>query len=183
MPGGKALLQLLHLVLDRARRPPGRWSRAAGRPTGPPTACRRACRSGRRTGRPARCWPRPEADDAAVGVGLEDDVGELLGVRPAGPAWSWCTGTPGRWASAAGRSGRPPPGCSAAAMALITSLAVRLQRRHLLRVEPEPHAVVALAEVGDVADARQARQLVAELDGGVVAQVEAVAAARRARTG
>ena len=50
---------------------------------------------------------------------------------------------------------------------------------HLLRVEPQPHAVVALAEIGDVAHARHARQLVLELDGGVVAQVEAVAGAVR----
>ena len=62
-------------------------------------------------------------------------------------------------------------------MAATTSPAVRLRDGHLLRIEPEPHAVVALAEVGDVAHARQPRQLVAELDRGVVAQVEVVAAA------
>ena len=59
----------------------------------------------------------------------------------------------------------------------------QVAERHLLRVEPDPHAVVALAEVGDVADARQPGQLVADLDGRVVAQVEVVAACRRARTG
>ena len=63
--------------------------------------------------------------------------------------------------------------------ALITSCGVEVVGRQLLRVEPEPHAVVALAEVGDVADARQTRQLVADLDGGVVAQVEVVAAVVR----
>ena len=52
----------------------------------------------------------------------------------------------------------------------------QVAERHLLRVEPDPHAVVALAEVGDVAHAVQPRQLVAELDRRVVAQVEVVAA-------
>ena len=49
--------------------------------------------------------------------------------------------------------------------------------RHLVRIEPDAHAVVALAQIGDVADARQPGQLVAKLDRGVVAQVEVVAAA------
>ncbi len=46
---------------------------------------------------------------------------------------------------------------------------------HLLGIEPEPHAVVPLAEIGDVAHAGQPGQLVAQLDRGVVAQVEVVA--------
>ena len=120
----------------------------------------------------------------AVGVGLEDDVGELLGVGRAGPACvivNWNTWPVGdrRLADLAGgdlhvllRDG-----------ARRRRVAVRLRDGHLLRVEPEPHAVVALAEVGDVADAGQPRQLVVELDRGVVAQVEVVAACRRARTG
>ncbi len=53
----------------------------------------------------------------------------------------------------------------------------QIARGHPLRVEPEPHAVVALAEIGDVAHALQARQLVFELDRGVVAQVQVVAQA------
>ena len=57
----------------------------------------------------------------------------------------------------------------------------QVAERHLLRVEPDPHAVVALADVGDVADAVEPGQLVAELDRRVVAQVEVVAACRRAR--
>ncbi len=48
--------------------------------------------------------------------------------------------------------------------------------RQPLRIEPEPHAVVALAEIGDVAHSRQTRQFVANLNGGVVAQFEAGAA-------
>ena len=42
-------------------------------------------------------------------------------------------------------------------------------------IEPGPHAVVALAEEGHVADARQPQQLVLDLDRGVVRQVEIVA--------
>ena len=61
-------------------------------------------------------------------------------------------------------------------MALTTSVAVRLRNGHLLGVEPDPHAVVALAEVGDVADAGEPGKLIAELDRGVVAEVEVVVA-------
>ena len=50
-------------------------------------------------------------------------------------------------------------------------------RGQLLRVDPDPHAVVALAEQEHVADARHAGQLVLDLHQGVVAQVELVVAA------
>ena len=53
------------------------------------------------------------------------------------------------------------------------------QRGHLFRVEPDAHAVIALAERGHVADAGETEQLVLELDGGVIAQVEAVVEAVR----
>ena len=43
---------------------------------------------------------------------------------------------------------------------------------HLLRVQPHPHRVVALAQVGDVADALQPGEFVPQLDGRVVAQVQ-----------
>ena len=62
-------------------------------------------------------------------------------------------------------------------------LGVQAVGRQLLRIEPEPHAVIALAEIGDVADAGQTRQLVADLDRGVVAQLQVGAARRRSRTG
>ena len=45
---------------------------------------------------------------------------------------------------------------------------------HLVRIEPDAHAVVAAADVGDVGDAGQAAQLVLDLDGGVVAQIDVV---------
>ena len=43
-------------------------------------------------------------------------------------------------------------------------------RGQLVRVEPEAHAVIALAEHQDVADPLDAQQLVLELDGGEIAQ-------------
>ena len=58
----------------------------------------------------------------------------------------------------------------------------QVAERHLLRVEPDPHAVVALADIGDVADAVEPGQLVAKLDRRVVAQVQVVASCCRART-
>ena len=51
--------------------------------------------------------------------------------------------------------------------------------RQLVGVEPDPHAVIALAEHGHVADAGQPRQLVADLHVGVIAQVELVVATLR----
>ena len=46
----------------------------------------------------------------------------------------------------------------------------------LVGIEPDPHAVVALAEHPDVADARQPREHGLDLDGGVIRQVELVIA-------
>ena len=47
-----------------------------------------------------------------------------------------------------------------------------LLHRHLVRVEPHPHRVVALAQVRNVAHALQPGEFVAQLDGRVVAQVQ-----------
>ena len=161
-----------------ARRSRARWSRAAGRSTAPPTACRRACRSGRSPGAPSsiaghvarggRCRP-----SASVLRMMSSNCSASVS-RPSVLIvyWNTCPVGTGGWPI------WPAATCTfCCSMAVTTSAAVRLRDGHLLRVEPDPHAVVALAEVGDVADARQPRQLVAELDGGVVAQVEAVAAA------
>ena len=110
--------------------------------------------------------------NAAALVGLEDQVGELLNIgQPAHRAHrvlKHLAAVHGRLAELPGRDlgvllldGHDHVGRRQAA------------HRHLGRVEPQPHAIVALAEVGDVADAGQARQLVADLDRRVVAQVEA----------
>ena len=50
----------------------------------------------------------------------------------------------------------------------------QVPRLQLVRVQPDAHAVVLLAEDEHVADALQPGQRVLELDGGVVAQVELV---------
>ena len=55
-------------------------------------------------------------------------------------------------------------------MAVTTSMALRLRAGHLVGIEPGAQAVVALAEVGDAGDARQAAQLVLDVDRRVVAE-------------
>ena len=64
-------------------------------------------------------------------------------------------------------------------MAATTSVGVQVERRQLVGVEPGPHAVVALAEVGDAGHAGQPGQLVPDLDRRVVAQEDVVVAAVR----
>ena len=88
-------------------------------------------------------------------AGLDDDVAELL--RLGEPAqgltvnWNACPAATGGW-----------PSCPAATWTFCsggratTSLAVRLRDGQLVRVEPDAHAVVLLAETGHVADARRA---------------------------
>ena len=53
---------------------------------------------------------------------------------------------------------------------------LRHQAAHLqlVRIEPDPHRILAGAEHRDVADAGQPRQFVPDVDGGVVAQEQAV---------
>ena len=53
----------------------------------------------------------------------------------------------------------------------------QVARGQLGRIDPDAHAVIALAEQEDVADAVDAGQLVLDLHQGVVAQVELVVAA------
>ena len=57
-----------------------------------------------------------------------------------------------------------------AEMALMMSVGARPERGHLVRVEPGPHAVVALAQVVDIGDAGQSSQFVFDLNRGVIAQ-------------
>ena len=56
--------------------------------------------------------------------------------------------------------------------ALTMSAAVRFSRRYLVGVEPDPHAVVELAEHRHVPDALDLLELVHDFDRGVVAQVQ-----------
>ena len=55
-------------------------------------------------------------------------------------------------------------------------LGVEAARLELVRIEPDAHRVLAGAELFDFADAGQTRQLIHQIDGGVVGQIEAVAA-------
>ena len=59
-------------------------------------------------------------------------------------------------------------------MAVATSPALMPQVRHLLRIEPDADAVVALAEDNHVRNAVHPQQFVAEVDRRVVAQVDVV---------
>ena len=138
-----------------AGRSRGRWSRAAGRSTGRPTACRRACRSGRSPGRPARSGPRRAGGrcrpSASVLTIMSPNCSASVS-RPSVLIVYWNTWPVGdrRLADLAGGDldvllldGRDHVGGR------------QVAGRHLLGVEPDAHAVVALAEVGDVADAGQ----------------------------
>ena len=77
---------------------------------------------------------------------------------------------------------RPSPPGSAAWMALITSVGRQAEGVELLRVQPDAHRILADAEHLDVADARQARQLVDQVDGRVVADDTGCRSGRPARS-
>ena len=78
---------------------------------------------------------------------------------------------------AVGRSRRWRRGCSARESAATTSLDVSAAQAKLVRIDPDPHAVIALAEQKDVADPVHARQFVLDLQDGVIAEIELVVAA------
>ena len=117
-----------------------------------------------------------DADDAAVGRGAEDDVGELRRLlQPAERGQGNLRLLPPRHRLLADLSAGhlrvllPQRGHHVAGR--------EVPRSKLLRVDPDPHAVIALAGDEDVADPRQAEQLVADVHQRVVAQVELVVAA------
>ncbi len=115
-----------------------------------------------------------QADDSAVSVGLEDRVTELLDIdEPAHRAHRVLEHLPARHRRLAELAGGD-------LRVLLLDGAGHVGRGqaaglHLHRIEPDAHAVVALAEIGDVADARKAREFVLQLNRGVVAQVKIVA--------
>ena len=115
-------------------------------------------------------------------AGLEDDVAELLfRVEPAQGAHGELEGLARRDRLLADR-----PGGDLKVLVLDGVDDVRggqAARGQLVRVEPEAHAVIALAQHLDVADPVEAEQLVLELDGGEIAHVDAVVAAVAARSG
>ena len=111
-----------------------------------------------------------EMDESAAVV-AEDNVGELIGVSQSAERGDDVL----RDLSLGSRRLTDLPGGDLHVLGLHRVdhvLGVQVIGGELLRIEPEAHAVVALAEVGDVAYAGQAREFVADLDGGVVAQLE-----------
>ena len=130
--------------------------------------------SGRGTrGEPARLAAAASSASTGRLVGLEDDVAELVRVDQTAQRvdgqLELLTRRRRLLADLAGRD-------------LEVLLADRVdhvhrgqvERRQLVRVEPGPHAVVALAQVGHAGDARQPAQLVLDLDRRVVAQEDVV---------
>ena len=58
-------------------------------------------------------------------------------------------------------------------------LGVEAARLEFVGIEPDAHRILAGAEHIDVADARQSRQFILEIDRGVISQIEAVVAVVR----
>ena len=114
---------------------------------------------------------------APSGDRLEDDVLELFDVFQPAQRGERDLEVLVRRPRAAGRSCRWRPGRSARGSRGATSLAVRLRAASLSRIDPDPHAVIALAEQEHVADALDPRQLVLDLHQGEIAQIELVVAA------
>ena len=119
----------------------------------------------------------PDAHDPAAlsGRDLDDDVLELLDVvqpaRDVDRELEALARGRGRHADLAGRHLR-----FCCWMALMTSLGSRPNACSMLGVQPDAHAVLADAEDDHIAHARQAREPVAQLDRGVVAQEQTVVA-------
>ena len=141
----------------------GQRSGAVGAAAPGPAAAGAECRRGRR--RRSGDWP-----------GLDDDVGELLRVdEPAqgvdrqlellALGHRLLADLPGGHLDVLLGDGRDHVH------------GAEVQRRHLVGVEPDPQAVVALAEVGDAGDAGEPAQLVLDVDRRVVAQEQVVVAA------
>ena len=182
MPSREVLLQLLHGLahvggqLQRVRiRGPGRsgWRRRS--------CCRAGCAC-RRPGRPARRARHPPgapaAPSAPVLTMMSRNCSSSLR-RPAALSAIWNSvpfegGAPS-WPAATctfcSRIARDDVACG------------EIARGELLRIEPDPHRVVAAAEDLHVAHARQACQHVLDVQHRVVAQVECVVAAVWARSG
>ena len=120
-----------------------------------------------------------EADVAAVLADFDDDLAELLGRgQPAQRVEHQLIVLPRR-APAAGRCCRPPPSTFCSLMASITSLAVRSSAASFCGSSQARMLYCRWPEEVHQAHARHARQLVEDVDLGVVAQVERVVPAVR----
>ena len=133
---------------------------------------RRRARAG---GRPCAAWPDAEAAAArqAAQVGLEDDVGELL--RVGEPAQR----IDGQLELLA-LGDRLLADLSGGNLDVLLAdgrdhvHGAEAEGRHLVGVEPDAEAVVALAEVRDAGDAGEPAQFVLDVHRGIVAQPEVV---------
>ena len=119
--------------------------------------------------------PHPNDPAAIALLGLDDDVAEFLGRAEASDDVDRVLEIQalgrGRLADLTGRY--------VLALLLDDLAHVRrgeAERVEFLRVEPDAHRVLADAQHVDVADTGQAREFVDEIDGGVVAEIEAVVA-------
>ena len=125
---------------------------------------------------------QPRYPAAAGRIGLDDDVLELGNVvelaRHVDRVLEVLSGGHGRDAELSG------PGRAALQIDGVDDVGGdQLARLQLLRVQPEPHGVLAGAEHGDVADAVDAGDLVEQIDGRIVRQEQAVVAAVRRAQG
>ena len=179
MSSGNDFLQLLHLGPDAVGGLRWRWRRAAAK-----------------MARLALSWPSSllvesivlgaqldaadvlDADLPAVGAAAEDDVAELLRrVEPAERGDGELERPAGRAGRLADLAGRHLHVLLADGLGHVAGRQV--QRRQPVGVDPDAHAVVVLAELPHVADAVHAGDLVLDLDGGEVAEVELVVAVVR----
>ena len=118
--------------------------------------------------------------DLAVVAGLDDDVLELLDVAEPALQLDRVLEVD------AGRRRRHADLARRDLLALLLQrrddvLGVEAARLQLVRIEPDPHRILAGAEHVDVADAGQPRQFVLQIDGGVIGEIEAVVTVVRRR--
>ena len=177
----EGLRQLGHLGVDRGSPRPARWRRAAGRWRCRPPACRSAWKTASRSARRAR--PAPTSFTRVIWPPLALSILTMMLANSAGSASRPSTLTV-YWKSWPAGAGGVPTWPAVTCwlccwIALITSCGVSPRACKLLRIEPDAHRILPDAEHVDVADARQAGQLVDQVDGGVVAEEQAVVAAVR----
>ena len=123
-----------------------------------------------------------EPGDLPVGAGLDDDVGELLGIgQPAERVHGVLEVQAGGHRRLADLPGRHLHVLLAQGADHVAG--GQVAGGQLLRVEPDPHAVVLLAEEGHVAHALQPRQLVLDAGSWRSCSGRAGRSARRARSG
>ena len=173
---------VLHEIVQPWRKPLRQlWQRRPAPPWPSSPRWRRApdrCRSARRAAVDARLAVEVlradldpgdivDAQHRAVGIGAQHDVAELLGScsRPCVCTLNWNC-----WSSLIGRAPMRPTGACTfcARIAAMTSRRRQVEAGQALRVEPDTHRVVQLAEQVGLSDAGRTRNRVEHVDDGVV---------------